>query len=246
MILFQYLLGISDILMFLAHLIPRHLKHRLDIGTYHTVLRLASHGIAESADLFAKLLLHLVRRLQLIRLLLEFIRIRQRTVVSELLPDQLRFLAEDIFPLVLIHTLFDFRMDLILDIDDLNLVDQLIRQQFIAPRSIRLFQQLLHIRVRQRHIRGDRIDQLLKILRILYLDRQLFRKLGILRHIFLKDILHPADHTHPAVRLTCLIRQRIRILDHRYIRPKIRFFKFYRIDARPDLSRDQDPIHFSW
>ena len=261
MICLKNLLGVLDVLMLLAHLIPRHLKHRLDVRADHAVLSLAPHRIPESADLLGKLLLYFLRCRKSVCLLLEFICVGQRIVISQLFPDQLRLLTQDVFSLVLIHTFFDLRTDLFLDIDDLYLIHQLKSKKLISAHHIRLFQKLLRILARERYVGRDHINQTLDIVDPLGLGGQFFGKLRVLRHVFLENVFKPPYHPLPLIpahmpvrivrlpqerrRLLCFIKRNVCIRHHRYMCAQIRIFKFYRINAGPGLSCDQYPAHLS-
>ena len=62
-----------------------------------------------------------------------------------------------------VNAFFYLILDLFFDIHNLNLMNQLIRQQIISFHQIPLFQNILQIGIMQWHIGGNSIYQLMKI-----------------------------------------------------------------------------------
>ena len=242
MVFLQHLLGVDYILMVLRSLIPGHLQHRLNVCPDHTVLSRTVQGALETAYLLLQLLLHLVRGLQLVCSCLELLCVGDGVLLSQLLPDQFQLLPQDIFPLVLVHSLPHLCLDLFLDVHDLHLVHQLKCQQLIALQKIRLLQKLLQIFLLQRHIGGDPVHYFGQVRVLLHLLQHVLGILGQPPGVLPVDLLQSSCHGLLAY-LVCRRIQRLLtgVRQHGHVCPHIGSLKLHGIDDRPLLAGDQHP-----
>ena len=224
MFCFQKLFRICNVCKILSPLIPWHFQHGFNICTDHTRFCRTLHGIFKSADLFFQLFFYLIRCIQRFCLLCKFLRIGNCSILTKLFSDQLQLFAQDIFSLMLIHTLFHLHLDLIADVHDLHLIDQLKGNKLITSVKIKFFQDFLQFPVIQRHIRCHLIHHLFQFRDLFDLVYHIFCDLRHSRRIIQIQIPKSPHHRFP-VDLACNIR--ITLFRDRNICPKIRICKFY-------------------
>ena len=242
MVFFQHLPGIGYVFVVLCGLIPGHLQHRLDIRADHTVLRRTIKGALKAAYLLLQLLLHLVRGLQLVCSCLKLFCVGDGVLLSQLLPDQFELLTQDIFPLVLVHSLPHLCLDLFLDVHDLHLIHQFKCQQLIALQKVCLLQKLLQIFLLQRHIGCDPVHYFGQVCVLLHLLQHVLGILGQPPGVLPVDLLQSSCHGLLAY-LVCRRIQRLLtgVRQHGHVCPHIGSLKLHGIDDRPLLAGDQHP-----
>ena len=88
-ILVQHLSGIADIGVVLGHMVPGQRQQRLNIAADHRTLGIVLSHVFKTGNLLGDLLLDILIRFQAGQLLFKMLRIRERIVLSQLLPDVL-------------------------------------------------------------------------------------------------------------------------------------------------------------
>ena len=189
-----------------------------------------------------QLLLHLVGGLQPVCCRLELLCVGDGVLLPQFLPDELQLLTQDIFPLVLVHSLPHLCLDLLLDVHDLHLIHQFKGEQLVPFHEVRLLQELLQVPLLQRHIGGDPVHHLCQICVLLHLLQHIlgiFRQAGGILRI---DFSESSDHGL----LAHLVRRSLQSLlpavrERAHQGPHVGRLKFHILDDRSLLPGYQDP-----
>ena len=131
-----------------------------------------------------------------------------------------------------VHPLLYFPLDFLLDIDDLHFIDKFECQLLVPFPEIRLTQNLLLVRIIERNIGRNLVDQFLQSFHFQELRNRLFRHLTVFRSIIHEHVLQTALHR---LAIQVFRYRHIRIVNHLDLSTQIRVVKFNRVKTPPRL-----------
>ena len=157
---------------------PGQLDQPFEVGALHGVLGRRLRHLLEAVELLARGLLDVLGHLGRLDLLLEGVEVAGVLALAQLVLDRLELLAQHRLALVLRELLAHLRVDLLLDLDELDLALQQHQQAPQALGHVDLDQQRRALLGRQVDGRGDDVAQARRILVLVQHLRRLVGDVG--------------------------------------------------------------------
>ena len=174
----------------LGPLRPRQLDQPLEVGALHGVFGRRLRHLLEALELLARRLLDVGGHLGRLDLLVERVEVAGVFAFAQLVLDRLQLLAQDRLALVLRELLAHLRVDLLLDLDQLDLALQQHQQPAQPLGDVALDQQRGALLGRQVDGRRDDVAQAARVLVLIEHLRGLVRDVGRDRDELLGHVVH--------------------------------------------------------
>ena len=159
MVVVQYLLGVGQVVVDAAALLPRQPDQRVEIVAHDGGLGRHRRHQLELLQLRVGLVARGLRHAGRLDLLLELLEVGTLLAFAQFLLDRLDLLVQVVLALALLHLPLDAATDALLDLQDVDLGLEL-REQVLEPLVQALhFEDLLLLLDLQRQVRGDRVRE---------------------------------------------------------------------------------------